>query len=347
MIHKHRDEGENDFMISTAALSKLLGGSREAEMRATRLQTEKGIGRFGEVNALAFLCGVVVVSRPVALHGVGDGVGCKARRIFDLFDLRQRGALNCHELSVCLLTLARALEAFLKLTEEGHVSELFREKDSKIYMGLEGLDRAAKLALRKWDAPDDYDSAEESEDEEVGHVGMKDVIATADDDDQSVLVEKKEKKEKTLERERFVAWSRRLLAPGCRPPAVLDALRPVWKSKFYGAFVLNHRVVLHAIDAMPARWRGDAGSSPLERARTAASSPRNDLVHPTYWLISTQVTTIIMQKNGAGMDTGAAMHWDANKDGLVCIPWENAEMHVVLTIYGVSLNVDNVGDEED
>ena len=295
MIHKHRDEGENDFMISTAALSKLLGGSREAEMRATRLQTEKGIGRFGEVNALAFLCGVVVVSRPVALHGVGDGVGCKARRIFDLFDLRQRGALNCHELSVCLLTLARALEAFLKLTEEGHVSELFREKDSKIYMGLEGLDRAAKLALRKWDAPDDYDSSEETDEED--HVGMKAVLATGDDDDNEMLVEKKEKKEKTLERERFVAWSRRLLAPGCRPPAVLDALRPVWKSKFYGAFVLNHRVVLHAIDAMPARWRGDVESSPLDRARTDASLPRNDLVkncwvHPTHWLISAQVATL-------------------------------------------------------
>ena len=69
---------------------------------------------------------------------------------------------------------------------------------------------------------------------------------------------------------------------------------PVWKPKFCGAFVLNHRVVLHAIDATPARWRGDAGSSPLERARTAASSPRNNLVkncrvHPTHWLISTQV----------------------------------------------------------
>ena len=68
----------------------------------------------------------------------------------------------------------------------------------------------------------------------------------------------------------------------------------MWKSKFYGAFVLNHRVVLHAIDATPARWRGDAGSSPLDRARTAASSPRNDLVkncrvHPSHWLISTQV----------------------------------------------------------
>ena len=33
----------------------------------------------------------------------------------------------------------------------------------------------------------------------------------------------------------------------------------------------------HAIDATPARWRGDAGSSPLDRASTAASSPRNDL----------------------------------------------------------------------
>ena len=27
------------------------------------------------------------------------------------------------------------------------------------------------------------------------------------------------------------------------------AASPVWKSKFYGAFALNHRVVLHAIDA--------------------------------------------------------------------------------------------------
>ncbi len=54
--------------------------------------------------------------------------------------------------------------------------------------------------------------------------------------------------------------------------------RPVWKSKFYGAFALNRRVDLHAIDATSARWRGDAGPSPLDGARTAASSPRNDLV---------------------------------------------------------------------
>ena len=74
------------------------------------------------------------------------------------------------------------------------------------------------------------------------------------------------------------------------------ATGPVWKSNFYGAFVLNHSVVLHASDATPARWRGDAGSSPLDRARTATSLPRNDLVkncrvYPTHWLISTQQAT--------------------------------------------------------
>ena len=36
--------------------------------------------------------------------------------------------------------------------------------------------------------------------------------------------------------------------------SVRAAAVPVWKSKFYGAFVLNHRVVLHAIDSMSARW---------------------------------------------------------------------------------------------
>ena len=58
----------------------------------------------------------------------------------------------------------------------------------------------------------------------------------------------------------------------------------------------NLRVDLHAIDAKSARWRGDAGSSQLDRARMAASSPRYDLVkncrvHPTHRLISTQSRT--------------------------------------------------------
>ena len=71
--------------------------------------------------------------------------------------------------------------------------------------------------------------------------------------------------------------------------------------KIYGAFVLNQCIVLYAIDATPARWRGDAGSSPLDRARTAASSPRNDLlkncrVHPSHWLISTQFPTPLWRR---------------------------------------------------
>ena len=78
---------------------------------------------------------------------------------------------------------------------------------------------------------------------------------------------------------------------------------PVWKSN-YGAFVLNCRVDPHAIDATPARWRGDAGSSPLDGASTAASSPRNDLVHPTHSLISTQVASSIFRNNNAEDESG-------------------------------------------
>ena len=66
------------------------------------------------------------------------------------------------------------------------------------------------------------------------------------------------------------------------PPTVLrsaSSAATCAEIKFYGVFVLNHRVVLHAIDAAPARWRGDAGSSPLNGVIT---------VHPTHWLISTQ-----------------------------------------------------------
>ena len=64
--------------------------------------------------------------------------------------------------------------------------------------------------------------------------------------------------------------------------------KAVWKSKFYGAFVLNRRVV--PTPSTRRRHGVGAGSSPLDRARTAASSPRNLVkncrVHPTHWSIS-------------------------------------------------------------
>ena len=44
---------------------------------------------------------------------------------------------------------------------------------------------------------------------------------------------------------------------------------------------------VHAIDATPARRRGGAGSSPLDRISTAA-------VRPTHWLISTQPLALVV-----------------------------------------------------
>ena len=53
------------------------------------------------------------------------------------------------------------------------------------------------------------------------------------------------------------------------------------ETKFTGAFVMNSRVDLHAIDATPARWRGGVGSSPLDGTSAAMRSPRNDLAPDT------------------------------------------------------------------
>ena len=74
----------------------------------------------------------------------------------------------------------------------------------------------------------------------------------------------------------------------------------------HGAFVLTRRVVLHAIDAAPARRRGAAGSSPLDRARAAAPSPllhdlvKNCRVHPAPMLTSTQVAVAELDPDPAG-----------------------------------------------
>ena len=70
---------------------------------------------------------------------------------------------------------------------------------------------------------------------------------------------------------------------------MVSACLPVWKSKFYGAFALNRRVDLHAIDATPVRWRGDAGSS----RSTEPARPRHRCTRS--WLISTQPHTTLRQ----------------------------------------------------
>lgn len=58
------------------------------------------------------------------------------------------------------------------------------------------------------------------------------------------------------------------------------------------------------------------------------------------------VTCIITQRNGAGVDTGVSLFWDHTKDGVVCIPWESSTMHVIVTVYGTALNVDQAEEVE-
>mmetsp|Transcript_14672 Transcript_14672/g.29664 ORF Transcript_14672/g.29664 Transcript_14672/m.29664 type:complete len:118 (+) Transcript_14672:802-1155(+) len=49
----------------------------------------------------------------------------------------------------------------------------------------------------------------------------------------------------------------------------------------------------------------------------------------------------LMQKNGAGLVSSAATFWDPNKDGLCKVTWENATTHCIVTVYGLSVNVNS------
>jgi Tctex-1 family len=50
-----------------------------------------------------------------------------------------------------------------------------------------------------------------------------------------------------------------------------------------------------------------------------------------------------MQKNGAGLITAASMHWDT-KDGKCSVPWQNPTMYCTVTVYGLSVNIDDPQD---
>ncbi len=56
------------------------------------------------------------------------------------------------------------------------------------------------------------------------------------------------------------------------------------------------------------------------------------------------ITCIIMQKNGAGLNTSASMFWDATKDGLCKINWQNPTMHCIVSVYGICVNIDDPQD---
>ena len=58
------------------------------------------------------------------------------------------------------------------------------------------------------------------------------------------------------------------------------------------------------------------------------------------------ITCVIMQKTGAGLNSSTSMHWDASKDGLCKVPWQNATMHCIVTVYGLSVNIDDPQDAD-
>ena len=53
------------------------------------------------------------------------------------------------------------------------------------------------------------------------------------------------------------------------------------------------------------------------------------------------VTCIIMQNNGAGLNTTTSMFWDASKDGYCKATFKNETIHCILTIFGVSVNIED------
>ncbi|CAM9283182.1 unnamed protein product [Heterosigma akashiwo] len=53
------------------------------------------------------------------------------------------------------------------------------------------------------------------------------------------------------------------------------------------------------------------------------------------------VTCIIMQKNGAAVNTCTSMFWDTGKDGHKHVAWENAHLHCIVTVYGCAIHIDN------
>ncbi|KAJ8009562.1 hypothetical protein DPEC_G00090170 [Dallia pectoralis] len=49
------------------------------------------------------------------------------------------------------------------------------------------------------------------------------------------------------------------------------------------------------------------------------------------------VTCIIMQKNGAGLQTASSCFWDNTTDGSCTVRWENESMHCIVSVFGLAI----------
>ena len=65
----------------------------------------------------------------------------------------------------------------------------------------------------------------------------------------------------------------------------------------------------------------------------------------TVWFFYLFPYKMLMQ-NGAGLVSAASTYWDASRDGLCKVMWENGTMHCVVTVYGTSVNIETKDDEK-
>ena len=49
------------------------------------------------------------------------------------------------------------------------------------------------------------------------------------------------------------------------------------------------------------------------------------------------VACVLVQRAGGGLHAAAAALWDAKKDGVCSMAWENASMHCIVTVAGLAL----------
>ncbi|KAJ4929103.1 hypothetical protein JOQ06_005103 [Pogonophryne albipinna] len=49
------------------------------------------------------------------------------------------------------------------------------------------------------------------------------------------------------------------------------------------------------------------------------------------------VNCIIMQKNGAGLQTASTCFWDNSTDGSCAVRWENKSMYCIVSVFGLAI----------
>ena len=57
------------------------------------------------------------------------------------------------------------------------------------------------------------------------------------------------------------------------------------------------------------------------------------------------VTCVISQANGAGMAVAATQYWDQGKDGIAKIAYNNGNLHCLVTVFGLSVHIDDPQEE--